>query len=217
MNKNISIPRDPISAYTHLIGIILSLIGTVFIVFKGLNSNLILNPITISSIGFGFSLIALYSASTIYHWSNASNNAVKALRKLDHSMIYVLIAGTYTPILINYLPKEKGIIFGICMWGAAILGIIMKLCWINAPRILGTALYIVMGWAILFDVSALKAMSAPALTLLLAGGISYTLGAVIYAIKKPNISKSFGFHELFHIFVMLGSLFHYFIIYLYIL
>lgn len=217
MNKNLLIPRDPISAYSHLIGVFLSISGTILILVQGLADFSMPSVEVISSVIFGISLIALYAASTIYHWSKASNKTITILRKLDHSMIYVLIAGTYTPMLMTYLPLNRGIIFTSLIWLAAAIGITMKLCWFNAPRWLSTALYIIMGWSIIFDTTAIKAMSTGALTMLISGGVAYTIGGVIYAIKKPNISKTFGFHELFHIFVMLGSFFHYLVVILYIL
>ncbi|MEG0898846.1 MAG: hemolysin III family protein [Oscillospiraceae bacterium] len=217
MNKHLQLPREPISAYTHFVGLILSVIGTIFIVIEGFLALQGSSVKLISSVIFGMSLIGLYSASTIYHWSHSSDKTIKILRKLDHSMIYVLIAGTYTPLLMTYLPYPRGLIFTSIIWAAAIVGITIKLCWFNAPRWLSTALYILMGWSIVFDMTAIKSMSMSGIVLLVLGGISYTIGGVIYAIKKPNISKTFGFHELFHVFVLLGSLFHYLIVVLYVL
>ena len=131
-------------------------------------------------------------------------------------MIYVLIAGTYTPILLKYMAGVKGWLFVAAIWFCAFLGTVIKLCWFNAPRWLQTVLYIAMGWAVLFDISILQEMKGAAVLWLTAGGISYTAGAIIYMIKKPNISQFFGFHELFHIFVLLGSLFHFIMIFFYV-
>ena len=217
MNKNLSLPRDPISAYTHLAGVIFSVLGTICMIIQGYS---LIGKATAKFAGaviFGVSLIALYAASTIYHWSNGSSKTQQILRKLDHSMIYVLIAGTYTPILIANLPQKKALIFTGIMWGLAAFGIIIKLCWMNAPRILSTMLYLIMGWAIAFDFNAISNMTPTCFGLLLAGGLAYTIGGIIYAIKKPNISEKFGFHELFHVFVLLGSLFHYLVVVLYVL
>lgn len=208
--------RDPISSYTHFIGACFSVLGTLFLIACSLfkQSGLIT---LISSIIFGISLIALYSASSVYHYVKGSDKLLLHLRKLDHAMIYVLIAGTYTPIALHFMTKQKGIIFTVAIWSVAILGILIKLCWLNAPRALYTSLYLIMGWAILFDVNAFKSIPIPCLSLIAAGGISYTIGAVIYILKKPNISNFFGFHEIFHVFVMLGSAFHFLAIYLYII
>ncbi len=217
MNRSFAMPRDPISAYTHLAGVFLSVAGTICMCIQGYNLIGEATAKFAAAVIFGLSLTALYAASTIYHWCNGSSKTQQILRKLDHSMIYVLIAGTYTPILIGNMEQHKALIFTGIMWGLAAFGIIMKLCWMNAPRILSTMLYLIMGWAIAFDFSAISNMKPGAFMLLLAGGIFYTIGGIIYAVKKPNISKSFGFHEIFHVFVLLGSLFHYLVVVLYVL
>ena len=208
--------RDPISSYTHFLGAGLSLIGIAFMIVK-LTLEQTPGTITVvSTILFCLSLIALYLSSGIYHYSKAPEKIIRLLRKLDHSMIYVLIAGSYTPLLLTYLPSPNNIIFTAVMWGLAFAGILCKLCWIDAPRWLGTSLYILMGWAILVDLPALNAMEPGGIFLLALGGVLYTIGGVIYMIKKPNFSEIFGFHELFHIFVVAGSLCHYFMVYFYI-
>lgn len=207
--------RDPISSYSHAIGAILSLIGlcAMAIHFCVKGGTMVT---AVSSLLFCVSLVALYSASGIYHYSNAGDSVQRTLRKLDHAMIYVLIAGSYTPVLLAMLPPRKGAAFTIAMWTLAALGTIFKLCWINAPRWLGTLLYLAMGWAIMVDPRALANLSVPAVALLAAGGILYTIGGIIYIIKKPNFSPEFGFHELFHIFVVLGSACHYFMVFFFI-
>lgn len=208
--------RDPISSYSHFIGAALSLVGLAAMVVQ-----LILTPgqsalNAVSCILFCLSLIALYSASGIYHFSRAAANVLVMLRKLDHAMIYVLIAGTYTPLLLKLLPVPRGAIFTATIWAVALAGIIMKLCWINAPRWLGTTLYLLLGWAIAVDLPALAALPASAIVLLAAGGLLYTAGGLIYMVKRPNLSERFGFHELFHLFVIAGSLCHYFLVLFYI-
>ena len=131
-------------------------------------------------------------------------------------MIYVLIAGTYTPILLAYMPSPNCWYFTAFMWILACSGILLKLLWFSAPRWLGTSFYLLMGWAILADLSVLSRMSPGALVLLVAGGLSYTAGGLIYGLQKPNFSKTFGHHELFHLFCLAGSLFHYLLVLLYI-
>lgn len=208
--------RDPFSSYSHFLGAVLSVAGLVIMIFR-LSFSPDASVLTIvSSILFCLSLIALYCASGTYHFSMAPANILLILRKLDHAMIYVLIAGSYTPLLLTLLPYPNNIIFTSAMWLIAAAGILMKLCWINAPRWLGTSLYIIMGWAILVDLPALGALPPAAVFLLAAGGISYTIGGVIYMIKHPNISPSFGFHELFHVFVVIGSVCHYLMVLFYI-
>lgn len=207
--------RDPISSYSHFIGAGLSLLGLFVMALRFIAEDRGLITV-LSSLLFCISLIALYSASGIYHFSQAGAKAVCILRKLDHAMIYVLIAGSYTPILLSILPPDKGIPFTAVIWSVAAAGILFKLCWINAPRWLGTLLYLAMGWAILIDPGALTNLSVPALVLLAAGGVFYTIGGMIYLFKCPNVSSSFGFHEIFHIFVVLGSICHYFMVFFFI-
>ncbi|MEG2053740.1 MAG: hemolysin III family protein, partial [Oscillospiraceae bacterium] len=140
---------------------------------------------------------------------NTDATRLLRLRKLDHAMIYVLIAGTYTPIALCFMGKMHGIIFTIVIWSIALLGIVTKLLWFNAPRWLYTSLYLLMGWAIIFDIKVFNGMAAGCIALIAAGGISYSIGAICYICKKPNIGKWFGFHEIFHLFIMLGTLLHF--------
>lgn len=216
MSQYLMKAREPISSFTHMIGAVAFAFLTVLLIAKALFYDAWSPKILVGVIVFGVSLVALYSASAIYHYSNGSKHKILILRKLDHSMIYVLIAGSYTPILLKYMPQREGLIFISVMWLCAAVGVLIKLCWFSAPRWLQTVLYIAMGWAVLFDISIFKEMSGVALFLLAAGGISYTIGGIIYIAKKPNISEKFGFHELFHIFVLLGSVFHYLMILFYV-
>lgn len=207
--------REPISSLSHCIGAVVFAVATVLLMAKTFWDGWT-PKILVGVCVFGVSLVALYSASAIYHFSNGSAKKILRLRKLDHSMIYVLIAGSYTPILLTYLPSREGLTFVSVMWACAALGVVIKLCWFSAPRWLQTLLYIAMGWAVLFDVSVFKEMSGAALFLLAAGGVSYTLGGIIYIIKKPNLSQAWGFHELFHLFILLGSVFHYLMVLFYV-
>lgn len=208
--------REPISSFSHFIGAVVFALATVLLVGKTLAFDGWTPKILIGVVVFGASLVALYSASAIYHFSNGSAKRILRLRKLDHSMIYVLIAGSYTPILLKYLPQRESLIFVSVIWGCAVLGVVIKLCWFSAPRWLQTLLYIAMGWAVLFDVSVFRDMSGVAVFLLAAGGISYTVGGIIYIIKRPNLSPTWGFHELFHLFILLGSVFHYLMVLFYV-
>jgi len=201
--------QDPISSYTHFWGAIVS--GIIFLVFLllGFIQNDDLN--TILSCGlFALSAIALYSASCYYHTLPLTHKKHLLFRKLDHSMIYVLIAGTYTPIVIHYLPSKQGNLFLLIMWIIAAIGILIKIFWMNAPRILSTLLYLVMGWAIIFYFPAFyHSIETSCILIIALGGLSYTIGGIIYMIKKPNLYESFGFHELFHCFILGGTLFHF--------
>lgn len=210
--------REPINGLTHLAGAILAVIGLVFLMIKGdqtLSSTLELGSLIV----FGLSLFLLYSASATYHMVIASSHVIAWLRRLDHSMIYVLIAGTYTPFCVITLQGTLGWVVLIIIWSAAISGILFKLIWFHSPRWLSTGLYILMGWLIIFAVSPLSAsLALPGLILLIAGGVIYTLGGVIYALKPKWLeSKYLGFHEIFHLFILAGSLAHFLSIYFYVI
>lgn len=210
--------REPINTLTHLIGVCASFIGLLFMIFKiYTNGDFSFSKLT-SAIVFGLSLILLYTASSVYHLVISSEKVIKILRRLDHSMIFVLIAGTYTPICLLILTDNLKIIVLTVIWTLAILGIILKMVWFNSPRWLFTSFYIIMGWlALTIIVPLYKSLFISGVLWLLIGGILYTIGGVIYGIKLPNFSKEFGFHELFHIFVLLGSLSHFYLIYNFIL
>ena len=216
MSQYLMKAREPISSFSHMIGAVVFAFATILLIAKALFVGSWSLEILVGVIVFGISLVALYSASAIYHYSNGSKHKILVLRKLDHSMIYVLIAGSYTPILLKFMAQREGLIFVSVMWLCAAVGVVSKLCWFNAPRWLQTVLYIAMGWAVLFDISIFKEMSGIALFLLAAGGISYTIGGIIYIVKKPNVSVKFGFHELFHIFILIGSAFHYLLVLFYV-
>lgn len=208
MNYFFKYARDPISSLSHYLGAGLSVLATLAFLIAAIakgDSALTL----ISVLVFGLSLVALYTASGYYHFIKTSPAKEKIFRKVDHAMIYVLIAGTYTPICLKFMPGAHGIIFTVAIWSVALLGIITKLYWINAPRWLSTSIYLLMGWAIIFDIKAFSGIPALCTTLIAAGGVAYSVGAIIYILKKPNFSPHFGFHELFHIFILLGSFFHF--------
>ena len=214
--------KDPVSGFSHLIGAVLSIAGLVLMIVKAaIYSDEPAWDIVSSSI-FGAALILLYTFSTLYHLLSVGETANRVLRKFDHIMIYILIAATYTPIILGPLRGGWGwSIFGV-IWLLAILGTILTAIWIKAPRWLTTGIYLAMGWIIVIAVypmltkfASLGALSS--LWWLLAGGLFYTIGAIIYGIKKPNINKYFGFHEIFHIFILLGSFCHFWFVFYYVL
>ena len=218
MTLNFKHARDPISSFTHFLGAIFAIIETIILVVSISSKSVVNIPALVSSLIFGFSMFALYSASWIYHYVPAPKiDVIKRLRKLDHSMIYVLIAGSYTPIYLNCVEKTHAYIFLSIIWTIAIIGIIVKMFWMNAPRWISTAFYLLMGWAIVFDWKVLTVIDLNAVSLIAAGGIAYTIGGIIYIIKKPQITNNFGFHELFHIFIMIGTAFHFVAIWLFII
>ncbi len=202
-------PREKWSFITHFAGVIFGVCATVYLFATNftLEADGIGRLITMTL--FGLSMIALYLCSSIYHYCPGPPEKIKKLRKLDHAMIYVLIAGTYTPALYNGLEHPRSTIFLIGIWTFMVIGVVVKVFWLNAPRWLYTSVYVIMGWAIVFDPSAFSILPFDFIMLLLAGGISYTIGAVFYIIKKPNFCSDFGFHEIFHCFILLGTILHF--------
>lgn len=199
--------RDRMSSLTHFFGAIaaaVSIIAFLIIGFVKGSSAVAL----VSAVIFGVSMVLLYTASTVYHYVQSSPEVIKRLRKLDHAMIYVLIAGSYTPFSLVYMPGKEGIVFLSVIWGIALSGIVMKLFWVTAPNWLSALLYLAMGWAIMVKNHIFSMMQTGSFVLLLLGGIAYSVGAVIYALKKPNWFKEFGFHEIFHVFILIGSGLH---------
>lgn len=211
---------DPVSCGTHTIGALAAFAGGVFFLIRGVREGAPALALA-CAMCFCLSMLALYTASAVYHYypgDAASGGVKRRLRKMDHSMIYVLIAGSYTPFSVVLLPQPKGTRFCLLLWGVAAVGILVKIFWINAPRILSTAIYLIMGWAVVFVAKDFAAcLGQPCLTLVALGGICYSVGAVFYAIKKPNISAEWTFHEIFHLLILAGSLLHYLAVYFYVL
>lgn len=208
--------KDPVSGLTHFLGILLSIAGlTLLVVFAALEGTV---WHLVSFAIFGSSLILLYTASTLYHWLPLGQKGQKILRRIDHMMIYILIAGTYTPVCLVAIRGPWGwSMFG-TIWGLAAAGIVLKAFWLQAPRWVYTAFYLFMGWlAVVAFYPLAQALPWGGIAWLLTGGVFYSIGAVIYGLKKPSLHKHFGFHEIFHIFVMLGSLSHFLLMWRHIL
>jgi hemolysin III len=206
--------REPVNGLTHLISGGLALVGLVVLLVLGWG-----NPGKVISLSiYGISLALLFFASGIYHSVQANPTAMMRLRKFDHAAIYLLIAGTYTPICFNmFTGFWKWGMLGI-VWGLAIVGIGVKIFFINAPRWASTAVYVIMGWLALLGVREMLAALPPgALIWLAAGGVIFTLGAVVYITKTMNFKPGvFGFHEVWHLFVIFGALAHFVMIAVYI-
>ena len=207
--------KDPGSAITHFIGMLMAIFAGIPLIIKAAQE-----PSKIylfSAIVYMASMILLYAASTIYHTFDISEKVNKRLKKFDHMMISVLIAGSYTPICLLVLEKPLGYILLTIVRSFAILGILIKAFWVTCPKWFSSVLYIGMGWTcVLAFTQILNAMSPTAFGWLLAGGIIYTIGGVIYALKLPifnNRHKYFGSHEIFHLFVMGGSACHFIVMY----
>lgn len=210
--------KDPGSAVTHFIGTLMALFAALPLLLKSAASP---GYIHILSLGiFILSMILLYVASTIYHTLNISLKINRRLKKFDHMMIYVLIAGTYTPICIIALGNTAGYVLLSIIWGVAIIGIIVTGFWINCPKWFSSVIYIAMGWiCVLAFTQIINSLPIAAFVWLMAGGVIYTAGGVIYALKLPIFNgrhKYFGSHEIFHLFVMGGSLCHFILMYNYI-
>lgn len=218
MKKKIMKAKDPGSAVTHFIGLIMALFASTPLLIKGAS-----NPGYVHTISLGIfilSMILLYVASTIYHTLNISSKINQRLKKFDHMMIYVLIAGTYTPICLIALGDTVGIALLAIIWGLAVIGIIVTGFWVNCPKWFSSVVYIAMGWTcVLAFTQIINSLAPAAFYWLLGGGIIYTIGGVIYALKLPIFNKKhsfFGSHEIFHLFVMGGSFCHFILMYKYI-
>jgi len=202
--------RDPVSGLTHLGAAAAALIGSGLLVLQNLHDSARWLPLLV----YGICVVGLFSASATYHLVKTGPEATRRLRKWDHAAIYLLIAGTYTPLCLHFFTGfwREGLLAVI--WGMALVGIVVKLFVINAPRWVTAGTYLVMGWmAVLAAGEMLRSMPAAAILWLALGGLFYTVGAVIYITKKMDFYPGvFGFHEVWHIFVILGALCHFVLI-----
>ena len=199
--------REPVNSLTHWAGAALALVGLIVLLIVGWDTPAKVISLTV----YGLSLIAMFSASATYHMVRVKDRALEIFRKIDHSAIYLLIAGTYTPFCVNAFEGfwKWGMLT--IIWSLAVIGIIVKVYYIRAPRWLNAGIYLVMGWlAVAAAGQMLAALPAWVLTWLIIGGVLYTLGAVVYITKIFNFKPGvFGFHEMWHIFVLLAAAAHY--------
>lgn len=204
----------PWSAITHGIGALLALIGTADLIVKTTLTGGSAWKIVSFAI-YGASMICLYLASTLYHCVNASVKGRLALRKYDHASIYFLIAGTYTPICLTALRGPWGwSLFGV-VWALAIAGLVMTIAWIDCPRQLTAGVYLAMGWLSVVAIWPMwNTIGWKGLFWLVLGGLLYTVGGLSYALKWPGKDNPrFGCHEIFHVFIVLGSIAHFMLVY----
>ena len=210
--------KDPGSAITHGIALILAVVGTLPLILKAAREPDHLHVVAMAV--FMLSMILLYLASTVYHTFDVNGKVNRRLKKFDHMMISVLIAGSYTPICLIALHNRIGYILCGLVWGVAILGILLKGLWITCPKWLSSVLYIGMGWlCVLAFIPIFHSLPRAGFGWLLAGGIIYTVGGIIYGLKLPLFNarhKDFGSHEIFHVFIMLGSACHFILMYCFI-
>lgn len=206
----------PWSAITHGAGALLAILGTILLLTKTILLGL--GPwYTVSFAIYGVSMTGLYTASTLYHCLNVPVAGRLALRKYDHCSIALLIAGSYTPVCLTVLRSQGGwgwSIFGI-IWAMALASCALSLIWINSPRWLTSGVYLVMGWLAIVALYPLsRVLPAAGMFRLLLGGVLYTVGGVLYAVKWPGRSNpTFGCHEVFHLFILAGSFCHFFLMY----
>lgn len=209
--------RDPMSTLTHFIAFIVAIFGTPILLIHAAVQRASLSAMVSLTI-FMLSMVLLYGASSAYHAFSLSDQGVRVLRKLDHVMIFFLIAGSYTPVCVIRL-GSTGLKLLALVWGLAIAGAVFKLCWVTCPKWVSSVIYIAMGWSCLTAMPQIIAkLSTAGFFWLLLGGIIYTVGGVVYALKPKRLEgKRFGIHEIFHVFVMGGSLCHYIFMYGYLL
>ena len=201
--------REPVNGLTHAAGGVLAVVGLGVLLATAASTGR-LDQLLAFGI-FGLSLVALYAASALYHLLPLSPAGVARLRRLDHMTIFVLIAGTYTPFCL--LALDGGWRWGLLalVWSLALCGVILKLRWMDAPRWLSVALYLGMGWiAVIAASELLRAVPPGGIAWVLSGGLVYSAGALAYGLKRPNpVPGVFGFHEVWHIFVLAGSACHF--------
>lgn len=205
--------KEPMNTLTHFIPFIAAWFGLVSLLI--LSRGNLSKTITLSI--YGISVIALYGASSLYHALRTTPAKELTLRKVDHMMIYVLIAGSYTPVFYYGLNGIWRWVMLLAVWILAIIGIILKIWFMNAPRYVSTAFYVTLGWIALVPiVQLIHNLPLGALIMMVAGGVMYTVGAVIYAAKIFKIPRlHLGFHEIFHIFIATGTLIHFLMILIY--
>jgi hemolysin III len=201
--------REPVNGLTHLAAGLLAIVGLGVLLATAAGEGRWDQAVAFAV--FGLSLVSLYAASALYHLLPLSPSGVARLRRLDHMTIFVLIAGTYTPFCL--LALEGGwrwALLGL-IWALALCGVLLKILWMGAPRWLSVILYLGMGWvAVIAAPALLRAVPAQGMAWVLAGGLTYTAGALVYGLKRPNpLPGVFGFHEVWHLFVIAGSACHF--------
>lgn len=206
--------KEPVNTWTHFVPFMAAIVGLVFLILVSKNDISKLITMTI----YGLSMIALYGASSVYHWVRTTPQKELILKKVDHIAIYFLIAGSYTPVFYYGLEGAWRWAMLIAVWTLAIIGMALKLWFIHAPRYVSSAFYVSLGWIALVPfLQLIKHLQMGAIILMAVGGVVYTIGAIIYATKIFDFfPKRFGFHEIFHLFIAAGSIVHFIMILIYI-
>lgn len=207
--------KEPVNTWTHFIPFLAGIVGLIFLILESKHNPSKLVTMTI----FGASVILLYGASSILHWIRTTPEKELILRKIDHMAIFILIAGTYTPVLYYGLAGAWKWVMLITVWLLSFIGIAIKIWFIHLSRTMSTVFYLALGWiAIIPFAKLVETLPVEAIILMISGGVAYTIGGIIYATKIWDfIPNKFGFHEIFHIFVALGTLLHFLMIFIYIM
>lgn len=214
--KEIRDPYDglrPWSAITHGAGAILAAVGTGMLLLRAAQMN---RPtLFLLFCVYGMSMFCLYAASTLYHCVRTSVPGRIALRKYDHCSIYLLIAGSYTPLCLTALRNSGGVPLLIAVWTLAAAGVVLTIAKLSIPRWLTSVIYLFMGWLAIFAIIPIyEALPMDGFLWLLTGGLLYTVGGILYAVKWPGRNNPrFGCHEIFHVFILLGSICHFVLMY----
>jgi hemolysin III len=205
--------REPVNGLTHLGAALIAVIGLIYLLVRGQGDLSKMVALLI----YGASLVLMFSASAAYHLVKGQPQVVHTLRILDHTAIYLLIAGTYTPICVIFFTGSWRWGFLAVIWSIAVIGIITKIFIVRAPRWISAVLYLLMGWLSIFGIQEmLRTIPTGGLLWLAAGGLLYTIGAIVYILKWPDfVPGVFGFHEVWHIFVILGAFSHFILIAVY--
>jgi hemolysin III len=211
----ITIKQDEkLSFYSHFIALLAAVAGVVYLSILTINNK----PLFSVTLAYGVGLIFLFLSSSLYHACKKHDDEDSIFRKLDHFAIFVMIAGSYTPVSYVIFEKNVGLAIIITQWVLVLLGLIFKLFYLHAPRIIYTIIYLLMGWMVVIPliITPFDFISArlPFISFIymLTGGLAYTAGAIIYILKKPNISY-FGFHEIFHLFIVIAGFLHFNMVY----
>lgn len=197
--------------YSHLIGMVVAIIGTIFLLYTASGS---VSMVVVAAI-YGLSVIFLLLASSLYHFFKTEDNELSFWRKMDRLAIFFMIAGSYTPVCYFFLDDDWRLPMISVQWGLVAFGMLSQVFFPRAPRMIYAAMFLIMGWLVVLPISQiLENMSENQVNLLFSGGVAFSFGALFYAIKKPLLFPGiFSFHELFHVMVLIGAGCHYALIY----
>ena len=211
MTKPSSIIVKPrLRGYLHQVAFFLSIVACSFLIAKASSQKAL-----IAAIIYSFGLLLMLGISTLYHRIHWQPKPRALMKRLDHSAIFIQIAGTFTPIAILALPDKDSLFLLVLIWSIALAGILQSIFWVKAPKFVTAILYVVMGWlALPYVPDLMTSLGSEKVYLLVIGGLVFTVGALFYALKKPNFfPNTFGYHELFHLFTIIGAALHFIVIY----